>query len=185
MAASVSYEKDVSPEQVEAEAAAMWQEVSEMFEDIANYNPTTALEKLQGAHREFTTAYPLVGRFMCFARSYDSRAFHKYLVYIRNNPWTSRDEYFASQAKYVVLLYKSKNKYWDKHTTRALQEQIAGELKKEYSSFTEEVSKIEKKITEEEESRKLKLREELIATYERLKHERRPLDGSIRVELSD
>lgn len=107
------------------------------------------LSDLQKTHPDFSKAYPIVLRYMCQMQEYDSRALRSYLTKIQRHPYKTEDEYLESQADYVVMLYKSRNKHWNATNVANLRNNIRGILKQEHETFKNYVAAFDKEVNAE------------------------------------
>ena len=64
------------------------------------------LQNLQERYKEFAISYPIPFRWMVQARDYDSGAFEKFLKNHVKVMYKDRKEFLATQAEYLVILFK-------------------------------------------------------------------------------
>ena len=164
--AKIHYSKDVTAEEVVAEANKIWSEVKKtLLQDPAMLQDTKRTDELIAhIHREykdFSKSYPIVIRYMCQMGQYHSKALQRYLIHIKNHPWTTEDSYIESQADYVVMLYKVLHKNYKPSTVTDLHDTVLSLLKKERTEFKKTVEDSDKLVTELEEKLRLLDKEEL------------------------
>ncbi len=124
------------------------------------------LANITEKHRDFFTTHPVIVRYMCYMRSYDSNAFAGYLAKISKSPAsvTKIDGFLESQADYVVRLARvlPGNKLSGK-AARELKREVLGELRQEYSAWENTYNQAKKDIDVQEHQRREAVRKEFRA----------------------
>lgn len=154
----INQEQDVTIDEVVSEANSIWKDTktlykSDKFKSLDNRDELI-LEYFQNRHPEFTKAYPIVLRYMCQLQNYDSRAFTKYLGFIKHNPWKTEEDYLESQVDYLTLLYKYKTPKWKPKDIENLKTNFRRILKREHNDFKKRLDEYNK--THEEKAQQLK-----------------------------
>lgn len=160
--AKITNEKDVTIDYVVNEANTMWKKVrsSELkFGDLESAD--VLMEKMRKEHPEFCKSYPIVLRYMCQMHEYSGKAFKTYLMKIKEHPYTSEEEYLESQADYVVILYKQRNKRWNNTQIANLRRNVLTLLQNEHEVFKKYVNEFDREVTAETEKLSMKSIEEL------------------------
>ncbi len=67
------------------------------------------LKRLQEAHKDFATSFPVPFRWMVQAREYDPGAFEKFLRGHVKMMYKDRKEFLEAQGEYLVLLFKARH----------------------------------------------------------------------------
>lgn len=107
------------------------------------------MTKIYKAHPQFSNAYPIVLRYMCEMLEYSPKALRLFLMKIKEHPYRSETEYIASQADYVVMLYKARHPKWNASDVKTLRANIVNVLTVEHDSFKSNVKKIDEQIKKE------------------------------------
>ena len=109
-----SHSKQATPEELVALANTIWKLVRESGIPASDEKRNDALlATLQNEQKDFNTSFPLVLRWMVQMRSYDARAFRKYLDKHSGADLSSREAFLELQADYLVLLYRETHGHVD------------------------------------------------------------------------
>lgn len=147
----IENEKEVSMEFIIDEANDIWKKVKSYNVTLGDQEAADAcMSAIRRDHKEFSTSYPVVLRYMAQMGEYSSKAFKDYLNHVKYHPWKSEADYLDSQADYVIRLYKAKNPKWNKTQVNNLRQNIRGTLEQEHKSFKTTVEKYKKEVDEEE-----------------------------------
>lgn len=146
--ASIHNEKEVTVDDVVSEADLIWKIVRSR-KVKKDEEDDKLLEEMRKAHPDFALSYPIVLRYLCQFRSYNSKAFKQYLLHIKNNPWKSQSEYLDSQTDYVVILYKKLHPRWNKTQIQNLWKNIRMQLQNEDETFKKYLKEFETEVESE------------------------------------
>lgn len=143
------YEKEVTIDDVVTEAMQIWTLFKKTFPRSAEH-PRSALTEfyndMQREHREFSTTYPIVMRYMCEMGQFHPDAFRKYLNYIKHHQWNSVDTYLESQAKYAMILYKKLNPRYKMDDAKNYYDNVLKMLKLERQQFEKEAEEAKTEV---------------------------------------
>lgn len=150
MKLKIENEKNITINDLINEANNVWKVVRGRRLKFGDIDAAEALmSEIRKTNREFCTSYPIVLRYMCQMQEYDSRAFKKYLLKIKEHPWKSESEYLDSQTDYVVILYQTRNKKWNRTQINNLRKNIRNMLQKEHDTFKFYAKEFEKEVSAE------------------------------------
>lgn len=162
---TVGSEKVVTVDDIVAESVIIWKKCKER--GIPSDNPdvgNAAFLDLRREHREFGESYPIVLRYMTQMGSYSSNALRKYLIKIKERPWTSHAEYLDSQADYVCILFMETHKRWNRTEVSNLRKNVRALLQQEHDDFMSNFEK-HKAAVEAEEAQNGQTRLEQLKKY--------------------
>lgn len=160
--------EDISVPEILAEADAMWKKCRKAKINIQDQAQVDLLmTRLRREHKEFSTSYPIIMRYMAQFGSYTHAALEKYLKVVESRPWKSEEEYLDSQADYAVILYKETHPRWNTSQVANLRKNIRATLGAESKMFKENLDKFEKKVTATETRVGEDLRRELEDNFKR------------------
>src|ERR1700761_5357736 len=142
--AEITNEKNVTPEQIVAEAGQIWKKYRGRARNQKEAEDLMSLARTE--HREFCLAYPIVARYMIQFGVFSKRAFARFLKKIKGKVMKSEEDWIESQADYVVLLYKSENSHWNATQANNLRANIVAILKEEREAFKKIVKKSEETV---------------------------------------
>lgn len=154
--ATIHNEKDVTPEFVLNEAKEMWafckKEIRTRKLRFGDVDGAEALmSDLRRDHKDFSTSYPVVLRYMAEMQQFHPEAFRKYLKKIAEHPWTNEDQYLDSQADYIVLLYKETHKRWNKTEVNRLRANVRAILQHEHDQVKRYQEEFKQEVEADEE----------------------------------
>lgn len=152
----ITSEKNVTIDFVVNEANNIWREVSALPPVTQNN-----MDIIQQSHPEFCKAYPIVVRYMCQMQQYDTKAFRKWLMKIRERPWKTENEYLDAQADYVSMLYRAKNPRAPGREINHVRDNIRTILRDEHTIFKYYAEKSDKEINSKELALREKNKDEL------------------------
>jgi hypothetical protein len=137
---SVRYEKEVSEEYVMNEAALIWKEFMNSKEPPCDEN---AIEQyiisLHETHKEFSSAYPLVIRYMIQFRRFHMKALKRHLRKLSITTHKSESDFLDSQADYVAMLFEHTEKHWNKNDIHNLRKEVRKNLDTERDEFKKSI----------------------------------------------
>lgn len=117
-------------------------------------------------YKDFCTSFPIVIKWMVYLKTYDKRAFKKFLELYASKKCNSIDEYLAIQAEYLVIIYKHRSKnHISVGDMNKYREFVVGTLKKEHDEFMEMQKEVEKELELAEKNRDSVRRQDL---YEKM-----------------
>lgn len=153
--ASIGNEKNITPEQILAEANDIWNRAKVIWAARgATEEDTDFLDKVYNDfrvdHRELFSSYPTVMRHMLQEQYYHPEAFRKYLQRIRVRPWTNDETRMDSYADYMVLLYKEMNPKWKRNEVDELRRDYRARAQHEHDKFREKFEKNRHDVEQEE-----------------------------------
>ncbi len=158
---------NVTIDYIVKEAGQMWKE---MKRSGVKFGDIDASEKLMSditkRHPDFCKSYPIVCRYICQMQEYDTRAFRRWLIKIKEHPWKTEAEYLDAQADYVAILFKVKKPRSNRTEINNLRTNIRAMLEREHIQFKKYATEFEKEVTGEEGIYKEKNMDELQAFAE-------------------
>lgn len=175
-------EKNVTIDYVVNEANEIWKQVRKRKLKFGDLDAADSLmEEMRKSHPEFCKSYPIVLRYMCQMQEYDHRALRKYMVKIKEHPYTSETEYLDSQTDYIVILYKVRNPRWNATEVNRLKHNVRAMLQREHDVFKTYVEEFDKEVTAETEAlNKLNMNE--LRDFSQAAADTMSLAGTVRVE---
>jgi hypothetical protein len=133
--ANITYEKNVSIDEVVAEAEVIW---AEFKKRKLKPEDTKKLDEFHlemfDAHKQFAQAYPLILRYMCQLGAYTAKVFRLHIKKLTDSPPKTENDYLDVQADYVVMLYKAFNR-WDAKTASKVYNDTRKQLQTESDNF--------------------------------------------------
>jgi hypothetical protein len=145
---NIEYEKNVTIDDIVNEANLIWKKIKKY-----SYKTIDESEKvikiIQKEHPQISKSYPIVIRYMVQRNAYSNKALRTYLNKVKNNPWTTEDEYIESQVDYTIILYKYTNKNWNTTQISNLRKNTLDALHKEKEIFKNSLDVYEKEVNEE------------------------------------
>lgn len=137
---SISYSKNVTIDEVLAEANSIWDEFRRRRIGPNDHAEQDAFHReMFDAHKDLARAYPIVMRYMCQMGSYSGKVFRRFIVKMTEKPHQSESDYLDLQAEYVMMLYKELNR-WDNKTASG----VYNAARKQLQDETDEFKKIAK-----------------------------------------
>jgi hypothetical protein len=155
----ITSEKEVSLDFIVAEATQIWNKVRSKeipYEDADGADKI--MIELTKEHPEFCESYPIVYRYICQMQEYCPKAFKRWLMKIKHNPWKTENDYLDAQADYVAILYKTKHHY-SSECIGFLRANVRKILQSELDIFKQRAEKISREIA----TRTMELRDNNIA----------------------
>lgn len=147
----ISNEKEVTAEDIILEAEDIWRKVKKANVNITDFDRIDELmADMRAAHREFAQSYPIVLRYICQMREYDSKALRRWLRKIERNPWKTEEEYLDAQADYVSILYRVKHPRMPVSNAHAIRSNIKAMLVSEHKTFKQYADTFHRQVEEEE-----------------------------------
>lgn len=131
--ASVSSSRK-TPDEIVAIGVKLWEAVKKSGvapEDDAGND--ALLDRLQGEFRDFAVSFPLIMRWIVQARQFSSAALRKYLL--GHTAVSSREEFLALQAEYLVILFREANRHPSEALVRRYRSELISQLKAEDETF--------------------------------------------------
>ena len=162
------YEKEVSVDDVVAEANEIWALFKKNFprtEEHAKVELSDFYKEMQTEHPQFGSTYPIVLRYMCEIGQYHAEALRKWLRYITHHPWKSVESYLESQAKYALILYKQLNRHYKPTDAARYYDNVLKMLKSERKAFEAEAEAAKTEVDKNHERMKLRNAIELREFY--------------------
>lgn len=98
---------------------------------------TKLLKILQDEYKDFSTAHPVVLRWMVEARQYDEQAFRTYAKNHVKSNYKDRNEFWKCQGEYLIILFRRLNPKASLNAIRSYREGVMGLLKKDNDDFDE------------------------------------------------
>jgi hypothetical protein len=151
---TITNEKDVTPKDIVDEACVMWKKIYSAIKSDPrgweNDNGETIMKNIRSEHREFSTSYPIVVRYMCQMGQFDKHAFELWIRKIQMHPWKSESEYVEAHADYIRRLYIAKNPRASKKEIDNVKLNAYNLLTQEHDLFKTKANELEKKVTENE-----------------------------------
>jgi hypothetical protein len=133
MSVSITNEKEVSIDDIVDESKRIWSAVKKYRISIPG-DPNKIRELINNEHPEFCMSYAVVVGYMIDGE-FSVKALYKYLKYIKINPWTTHEGYLDAQTEYAVLLYKCRNKHYNKVDIDNLRKNTRCILQQEHDKF--------------------------------------------------
>ena len=165
--ASVSSAQRASPEQLADLAQQIWGEIGKSGvapQDTRGNDKL--LEELQGRHKDFSTSFPVVLRWMVQTRQFHREAFRKYLLKHATLKLNSREEFLRLQAEYLVILHRETHKHVNEAALKAYRDGIVKQLLDEDKQFVQIQKDVDtdeaKKEAERDQERRDALRDYLL-----------------------
>ena len=140
----IESEKNVTVDEVVAEGDAIFSRVRAAMRRKENLEELS--KELYRSHPQFAQSYPLALRYICDMQRYNSKAFRRWLLKIKEHPWKSEEEYIEAQADYVYKLICAENprgSVRDKHTAKANLRKL---LMAEHKEFKQKADDVEKQV---------------------------------------
>jgi protein-tyrosine-phosphatase len=180
--ASITNAKDVTAEDILAEANGIWKEANEIWRKknigIEDFRELDRIyEMFYEKHKELFSSYPTVLRHMLQEKRYHPDAFRRYLSKLKVKPWTNDEQRMDSYADYAVLLYKAiqdgqhGRRRWTQAEASWLWQDYRKRLQIEHDEFKKKYEKHRKDVEEDEKRFDKERREELLAIVRRLAQE--------------
>ena len=144
----IESEKNVTVDEVVAEGDAIFSRVRAAMRRKENLEDLS--KELYRSHPQFAQSYPLALRYICDMQRYNSKAFRRWLLKIKEHPWKSEEEYIEAQADYVYKLICAENprgSVRDKHTAKANLRKL---LMAEHKEFKQKADDVEKQVDSRE-----------------------------------
>ena len=144
----IESEKNVTVDEVVAEGDAIFSRVRAAMRRKENLEELS--KELYRSHPQFAQSYPLALRYICDMQRYNSKAFRRWLLKIKEHPWKSEEEYIEAQADYVYKLICAENprgSVRDKHTAKANLRKL---LMAEHKEFKQKADDVEKQVDSRE-----------------------------------
>lgn len=163
---NVTYEREVTVDDVVDEANKIWGEVKKMPVDNLD-SVDRILSDLRRTHREFSISYPIVLRYMVQMKAYSPKALRTFLERMKYHPVRSHDDYLESCVDYITILYKQTQGHWDRREAENVRKNIRQTLFTEREKMKKDFERIEEIVNAREEEMKLKKREIFIAALKR------------------
>ena len=163
--ATITSEKDVTIDQVVAEADSILRESRSRkikTGDVASAEEL--MSEMRKKHPEFCKSYPIVLRYICQMHD-SSKAFRTYLIKIKERPWKTQEEYLDSQADYVVILYKATHRRWNATQCENIRKNVRMMLQNEHDTFVKYAKEFDREVNEEEGELKKRTEEEMRKFY--------------------
>lgn len=181
-------EKNVTKEDIIAEANAIWTEVLKTWKSIVPVHPpggkragpmqilntdieilNKLFEKIRDEHKEFSQSYPTVLRHMVHDKWYDAGAFSEYMTRVEAKPWTNDSERMDSYAEYAAALFrKSSKQHLNMTHLSAFKRDYRSRIQKEHDDFIKQYEEIEKEYNAERSAAEVEKRKHLAATFARI-----------------
>lgn len=162
------YEKEVTVDDVVAEANDIWTLFKKTFPRTAEHSQdslTAFYNEMQCEHPQFANTYPIVMRYMCELGQFHPDALRKYLRFIQHHQWNSVDSYLESQAKYALILYKRLNPKYKMDDAQRYYDNVLKMLKNERKQFEADADAAKTEVDKNHERMKLRNAIELREFY--------------------
>lgn len=184
--AKVVSEKEVTIEDIVIEATGIWQELNRRKIPVDDYSAGEAFfNEMCKTHPEFSKSYSLVLRYIAEMRLYSAKIFTKWLKHVQTRPWKSSDEYFETQANYVMMLYTHYNPRAAAGDRYAVRNNVKKMLIQEYDDFKQTTQKYEKIVNERDNKLSEKNKADLLEYCSGAPAGELALAGTIRVEVDE
>jgi len=170
---AIKNEKEVSTEDIIAEAKIIWKKIKAIEPKARD------IKTINNEHPEFCMSYPLVIKYM-LVDEFSVKALDKYLRYIKNNPWTTQEGYLDAQAEYVVLLYKARHLHYSERDVVNLKANTRTILQQEHEDFVKSAQAGIKQVEKKEKVLKDDAKRDLYDHYN-IKHDK-AIDIPIRMK---
>ena len=107
---------------------------------------TKLLKILQDEYKDFSTAHPVVLRWLVEARQYDEQAFRTYARNHVKSNYKDRNEFWKCQGEYLILLFRRLNPKASLNAIRSYRDGVMGLLKKDNDEFDDANKKADEEI---------------------------------------
>ena len=166
-------EKEVTRDDVLREAKDIWKKCQTAIKRRnLKFGDKDGAEKLMSEfrkeHKEFSTSYPIVLRYMAEMQTFHPDALRLYLKKIEEHPWKSETEYLDSQADYVTLLYKATHSRYNTTEVARVRENIRKILVVEHEKFKLYQEEFSKEVNEMESRLEEMNKHELAAYFKKI-----------------
>lgn len=121
-----------------------------------------AYKRYRTEYHDFAVCYPLAFRYIIQLKTYNARAFHAYLVSIKNNQWKNHNDFLESQADYDLFLYKAINPRASSQDLKERRASVGKSLKDDWASVQKAYEEVKKEQEVKDQSIADRLRAELL-----------------------
>lgn len=159
------------------EAKRIWKDLKSKAKDkVFMALPDEEKSKIYtGKYKEFAQEFPIVFRYMVCMGQYKKRAFHRYLLKVKNfKPPTDRskdymeDQWVRRQADYLRYLWEEYvGRGYDNREAKRIWESAYNSLKKEFTDFRDLHAKVEEDLRRQKKKNKTELVSELMGRLSR------------------
>lgn len=179
-------EKEVSIEDIVSEASGIWRELKSRKLAADDHAAGEAFfNEMSKKHPEFSKSYSLVLRYIAEMRLFSAGVFAKWLKQVQARPWKSSDEYFETQANYVMMLYVHYNPKAPTADRYSVRNNVKKMLSQEYEDFKQTTQKYEKLVNERDEKLAAKNKADMLEYCRNAPPEELALAGTFRVEVDE
>jgi DNA repair exonuclease SbcCD nuclease subunit len=130
--------------------------------DNPEKNLDTILNEFQSMYPQFTRRFPIVLRYMVQMGQFSSKAFAKFVAFIKANAPKTKEEWLDTQAVYPQLLYKMTTKHYDTKHANLIRKQAAEQLREEFEAFQKASKSADELVAEQEKQQAAARRRELL-----------------------
>lgn len=160
---NVKSEREVTVSDLVEMANLIWKLVSGANIPVDDIEGSTRMAtRMQRDYPQFCMAYPIVIKYICHMRSYDSTVFRLWLERIKTSPWTNEVGYLDAQADYVTALFRKKQPRANSAARRAFRDNIRNILQQEHDAIKKAAHTAEDEITAEQKERESNSARELV-----------------------
>lgn len=137
-----------------------WMQEKVPLEDTKKVD--AAYLRYRDEYREFAQCYPLAFRYIIQLKSYNAKAFLRYLQYVAKHPWKSYEDFLESQAEYDIILYKTINPKYNMREVKERREAVRKSLLDDWKSVKSAYEEAKKEQATEDKSLAEKIKAALL-----------------------
>lgn len=145
------------------DAEGIWADFQKRIRDkkFRGMNVDAQLEFYQKNYNRFTMTFPIVLRYMIQLKSYNKKAFMKFVRRLETNPYKSELEYCERQADYVKYLFMEMSPNHSMKEANATWQQTYDMLAKEVQMFKDAEDAVKNKLEKNNNQNNMEKRKEL------------------------
>lgn len=179
-------EKEVTVEDIVKEASDIWKELKSRNLPVDDQRAGEAFfNEMCKTHPEFSKSYALVLRYIAEMRLFSAKVFAKWLKQVQTRPWKSSDEYFETQANYVMMLYAHHTPKASSKDRYAVRNNVKAMLSQEYEEFQSTTKRYEQIVNDHDEKLAAKNKADLLEYCRQAPAGELALAGTARVEVDE
>jgi len=153
------------------DAENIWNDFKHRINSDAKFKALSSEAQLsfyQKNYHQFTMLFPVILRYMIQMRSYNSKAFRKFINRLQSNPYKSRLEFCERQADYAKYLFMETSKSHNMKEAQQVWQQTYDGLAREVEAFKQADEIVKQRLNNTEQKNKQERREELIKMVQSL-----------------
>lgn len=147
------------------DAENIWTDFNYRYQNDTKFrqlSPINQLEFYQKNHSQFMMSFPIVLRYMIEMKSYNTKAFKKFIERLYKKPYKTELEYCERQADYVKYLYMECSKSHNMKDAQELWRQTYESLEREVNAFKRAEEQVKNRLDSANSQNSQERREELI-----------------------